>query len=63
MAARPRRPRPDASTHNPTPEERDERVGPFDVDPEEALAAIVKVDPKDEPVKSSARPIDRSEVD
>jgi len=32
--------------HNPTVAERDERVGPFDVDPEEALEAILKVDPK-----------------
>jgi hypothetical protein len=41
----------EASHHNPTPEERDERVGPFDVDPEEALAAILQVDPDSEPVK------------
>jgi hypothetical protein len=35
--------------HNPTAAERDERIGPFDVDPEEALEAILKVDPKGEP--------------
>jgi hypothetical protein len=35
--------------HNPTAAERDERIGPFDVDPEEALEAILKVDPKSEP--------------
>jgi hypothetical protein len=39
--------------HNPTAEERDERIGPFDVDPEEALEAILKVDPDSEPVKKA----------
>jgi hypothetical protein len=35
--------------HNPTAEESDDHIGPFNVDPEEALAAILEVDPESEP--------------
>jgi len=33
--------------HNPTAEERDERIGPLDVDPEEALAGDPKCRPEE----------------
>jgi hypothetical protein len=45
--------------HNPTAEERDERIGPFDVDPVEALAAILNVNPKSEPVTVNGGAIDQ----
>ena len=45
--------------HNPTAEERDERIGPFDVDPVEALAAILNVNPKSEPVTVNGGSIDQ----
>jgi hypothetical protein len=37
--------------HNPTPEERDERVSLEGVDPEKALEALLHVDPESEPAE------------
>ena len=36
--------------HNPTAEERDEKVSLYGLDPEEVLAAVLKVDPEGEAV-------------
>ena len=44
--------------HNPTAKERDERIGPFNVDPEEALEAILKVDPKSKPATNKPRQVE-----
>jgi hypothetical protein len=44
----------DSRGRNPTPEERDERIGAFDVDPKEALEAILKVDPKNKPKQAGS---------
>jgi hypothetical protein len=37
--------------HHPTPEERDEPTSLYPLDPEEALAALLKVDPESEPAE------------
>lgn len=42
---------PKPTAHNPTPAERDERVSLYPLDPEKALAALLKVDPESDPVE------------
>lgn len=42
-------PNPDPAKHSPTPEERDERVSLYGLDPEEALEAMLNVDPESDP--------------
>lgn len=46
--------------HNPTSEERDEKVSLYGVDPESALAALLKVDPNADPDDSPEQPNDEA---
>ena len=45
---------------NPTSKERDERVSLYGVSPEEALAALLKVDPNVDPDDSPEQPNDEA---
>lgn len=53
MASKPRAPD-KAPQHRPSRAEMEEPISLYPLDPEEALAALLKVDPKSEPVEDES---------